>query len=113
MQPEPDRQTATDFAKTFPKIPALQRHMVRCGKTPCRCSRGQLHESWRLIWRDYDGRQRRRYVHRAEVDQVRSIVEDRRAKRDQDRRQLNQALADLKLLSRLYRDFHRTGRYGY
>ena len=112
-QPEAPVQTATEFAKTCPKIPTLQRHMVRCGKTPCRCSRGQLHESWRLVWRDYDGRQRRRYVRRADVDQVRAILTTRRAKRTQDRLQLNQAIADLKLLTRLYRGFRRTGRYGY
>ena len=111
MQPEPDRQAVTDFAETFPKIPALQRHMVRCGKTSCRCSRGQLHESWRLVWRDQYGRQRRRYVPRQDVKQVRAIVDRRRTQRNAEYHQLNQALADLKRFMRLYRNYQRLGVY--
>ncbi len=113
MQPKSDRQAVTDFAETFPKIPALQRHMVRCGKTSCRCSRGQLHESWRLVWRDQYDRQRRRYVPRQDVEQVREILESRRAKRDAERFRMNQALADLKRYMRLYRHYLRTGVYDY
>src|SRR5680860_932243 len=81
------RLSATEFAKTFPKIPSLQLHRVRCGKGNCRCSQGRLHTSWRLVWRNYYGQQRRRYVRKAEVEAVRAIIE-RRQWIERERRQL-------------------------
>ena len=72
-------ESAIKFVKTFPKTPALVRHPVRCGKPNCRCATGERHESWRLVWWDRTGRQRHRYVPKAELDSVRAIVEWRRA----------------------------------
>ena len=44
---------------------------VRCGRSPCRCERGERHGPyWYLRWRDSTGRQRRAYVPR---DRLRTI----------------------------------------
>ena len=98
---------STVFAETFPKVPALVRHPVRCGSPSCRCTRGELHESWRLVWRAADGRQRRRYVRRADLEAVRAIV-GRRAEEARAAR-LERAIAggELRTLIRLYRELVR------
>ena len=95
------------FAETFPKTPALVRHPVRCGKPSCRCARGELHESWRLVWRDGDGTQRHRYVRRAELDAVRAIVTARAGAAQAERRRRAEAAAELRTLMRLCRDLER------
>ena len=51
---------------------------VRCGKPHCRCARGDLHGPYHYrFWRE-QGRLRRVYVRRAEVDGVRAACELRR-----------------------------------
>jgi hypothetical protein len=74
----------TDFAETFPKIPALVGHGTRCGKPTCRCTRGQLHPTHYLRWRD-GSVQRRRYVRTADVPVVRAILAKRRQQRATER----------------------------
>ncbi len=98
---------ATVFAETFPKVPALVRHPVRCGSPSCRCARGERHESWRLVWRGQDGRQRHRYVRQADLAAVREIV-GRRAEQARARR-LERAVAsaELRALMRTCRELMR------
>ncbi len=100
----------TVFAETFPKVPALVRHPVRCGSPSCRCARGELHESWRLVWRGQDGRQRHRYVRRADLEAVRAIIGQRAAEARAARRERAIAGAELRTLIRLYRELVREGR---
>ena len=76
--------SVTDFAKTFPKIPALVAHGTRCGKPHCRCTHGQLHPTHYLRWRD-GSLQRRRYVRAADVPAVRAILAWRREQRRRER----------------------------
>ena len=92
--------SVTDFAKSFPKTPALVRHPVRCGKRNCRCGRGHLHESWRLVWRNSDGIQRHRYVPKAALADVRVIVDHRRATERLMRRLVEDSRAELKEMRR-------------
>ena len=76
---------ATEFAETFPKIPALITQYTRCGKADCRCQRGELHGPYVFLrWRE-GRRQRRRYVPVAEVDAVQKIIVRRRWERAVER----------------------------
>ena len=95
------------FVQTFPKTPALVRHPVRCGKPTCRCARGERHESWRLVWRGSDGKQRHRYVRREELHDVREIVTARAETARAARRERAEATRELRALMRLYRDLCR------
>lgn len=98
---------ATVFAETFPKVPALVRHPVRCGSPTCRCAGGELHESWRLVWRGQDGRQRRRYVRKADLAAVREIVRRRADRARSVRLEGTVASAELRAMVRLYRELVR------
>src|SRR5215211_8765100 len=99
----PERST-TVFAETFPKIPALMRHPVRCGKPNCRCARGEVHDSWRLVWRGPDGRQCHRYVRRGDLPAVQGIIARRRAERRQTRLAMVRSVCQLQRLMRLCRE---------
>jgi len=75
---------AIEIAETCPKIPALVAYTTRCGKPTCRCTRGLLHPTQYLRWRE-GSVQRRRYVWAADVPAVRAILEKRREQRRADR----------------------------
>jgi len=107
METDTPSPSATVFAETFPKVPALVRHPVRCGSPSCRCAGGERHESWRLVWRGQDGRQRHRYVRQADLEAVREIVR-RRAEQARARR-LERAVAndEVRALIRLCRELVR------
>ncbi len=80
-----------EFAETFHKTPALVCHTVRCGKPTCRCMTGEGHGPyWFLRWRD-GAHQHRRYVKKADLAEVRAVVQRRRAEDRADR--LARALA--------------------
>lgn len=99
--------SATTFAETFHKTPALVSYRVRCGKAHCRCTTGELHGPyWFLRWRDGD-RQRRRYVKAGELDAVRAIVERRQSEERARRIALASALTDLQELNRWLRQTER------
>ncbi len=88
----------------FPKTPALIRHPVRCGRPNCRCACGEQHESWRLVWRGGDGRQRHLYVRKTELQAVRRIVELGQAEERRAREATTGALAELRQIARLCRE---------
>ena len=94
----------TVFCETFPKVPALVWHPVRCGSPSCRCAGGERHESWRLVWRGQDGRQRHRYVRKADLEAVRAIVGRRAEEARATRRERAIAGAELRALVRMYRE---------
>ncbi|MCI0458552.1 MAG: hypothetical protein L0Z62_16435 [Gemmataceae bacterium] len=53
----------------------------RCGRTTCRCARGELHGPYFCrFWRE-GGRLKKVYVRRADVDKVRSRCQARRLAR--------------------------------
>lgn len=100
---------ATKVAELLPKIPALVRHPVRCGKPNCRCAHGQLHEAWRLYWRGPNGRQRFRHVPKVELDAVRAILAERRHQRMLDRLTLRFGRERVRRLEQWLRE-HETNR---
>ncbi len=107
MAIETSARPTTVFAETFPKVPALVRHPVRCGSPSCRCAGGELHESWRLVWRGQDGRQRRRYVRKADLAAVREIVRRRADQARTARLERAVANAECRAMIRLHRELVR------
>ena len=67
--PRPGRQMKV--GGLLPKTGSVQAEWRRCGKPACRCTRGTPHGPyWYLRWRE-DGRQRRRYVSREQLNALR------------------------------------------
>lgn len=96
----PARLSATKFAETFHKTPALVAYRVRCGKPGCHCATGERHGPyWFLRWRD-GARQRRRYVSAEELDAVRVVITRRKSADRSERLARYGALADLRELKR-------------
>jgi hypothetical protein len=106
MTEQPVRESAAEFAQVSPKIPALCRYPVKCGRPNCRCARGHLHESWRLVWWSPGRRRHYRYVRRSELAQVRAILAKRMADRQRARAERISATYQLRELSRLLRAFY-------
>jgi len=48
----------------------LQKRRVRCGKTNCKCAKGEPHTAFYHVWHT-DGRRYQKYVRRSQVDEVR------------------------------------------
>lgn len=102
---EPARLTATQFAETFYKVPALVTHGVRCGKPNCKCATSEYrHPSTCLFWRDGYGKLRRRYVRKAEVNEVREIIELRQAIAREQRRERDLSRLHVRTLMRWLRE---------
>src|SRR5215216_724679 len=74
-----------ELAESLYKTPSLVSHKTRCGRSNCRCARGELHGPyWYLYWREGTV-QRRRYVRPTELPAVRALCERRRAQDHHDR----------------------------
>ena len=97
-----------ELAKTCHKIPALISYRVRCSRPNCHCAAGEDHGPyWFLRWRDHAGRHRRRYVQAADVEAVQAIISQRRAERQERRREAAEAKTWLRQLRALVRDLER------
>jgi hypothetical protein len=89
--------------RPLPKIEplrgSLQPELKQCGRAACRCTGGELHGPyWSLRWRER-GRQRRRYIRPADLDQVRAgLAEWRRL--HPPARSMRDELAELRRLFR-------------
>lgn len=93
-----------DFAKSCPKIPVLAPTWKTCGKTSCRCQRGDLHGPyWTVRWRE-GSIHRRRYVRPSDVPAVRAILITRHHLRQQERQEAAETLAIWRALRQLSRD---------
>jgi hypothetical protein len=59
--------------KTLPKMLPGEVHAQprRCGKSNCRCVRGELHPAYFRFWTE-DGRRRKAYVRRADLEETRA-----------------------------------------
>ena len=86
MATETSARPITVFCETFPKLPALVRHPVRCGSPSCRCAR------------------------RADLEAVRAIVRRRADEARCARLERTAAAADLRALVRLCRELLSEGR---
>jgi hypothetical protein len=79
---------------------------VKCGKANCKCSRGELHGLYFYRYTWHEGRRRKSYVKRSEVEQVRAacaeyrkVQRQLRAGRAEYKRTLAYARALLRMLS--------------
>jgi hypothetical protein len=74
----------TKCPETLPKIPlpgVVRPQWVRCGRSNCRCARGQLHGPYFYrFWRE-GGKLKKAYVRPAELEQVRAQCDARRKQR--------------------------------
>jgi hypothetical protein len=77
----------TKSLNKLPKTPAeilnggVYQQLVRCGKSNCRCASGDLHKGYYYYIRRVNGRQRKTYVPKQEVQAVSKLVRDSRAAR--------------------------------
>ncbi|MFL6229034.1 MAG: DUF6788 family protein [Pyrinomonadaceae bacterium] len=74
-------------AESLPKIlemaaatGSLHAQRVRCGKSNCKCARGEPHVAYYFFW-STPGGVRKHYVRRADVPAVCAAVEQRRCRR--------------------------------
>jgi hypothetical protein len=71
---------------------ALIEQRVRCGKPTCKCASGSevdLHGPYTYrVWRDDDGKQRKQYVKRSDLEEVRAAIacRERRLKAEREER---------------------------
>ena len=74
--PPAENKPPETLPKTLPGVVCAQ--WVRCGKTGCRCARGQRHLADCRFWRE-DGRVRKQYIRRTDVPGVRACCQARQA----------------------------------
>src|SRR5687768_14229091 len=81
------RERPRNLPKMLPKSPAeitnggLYHQAVRCGNAKCRCAAGALHEGYYYFIRRIDGRLRKTYVPKQQVDRVFLLVQESRRRR--------------------------------
>jgi hypothetical protein len=68
----------------------LQRQRVKCGKSRCKCSRGEMHEAFYLFY-SRRGKQLKFYVRRDDVAKVKKFVEERKRRDAAFRAEMGQA----------------------
>ena len=75
------------MSETLPKtLPGVVcSHMVRCGKLNCKCQRGELHGPYYYrFWRE-DGKLRKQYVPRSQLEAIRLCCSRRRLAQQETR----------------------------
>lgn len=77
---------------------SLHTQRVRCGKSNCRCARGDLHEGYYYFFWRLGRRQMKLYVRREDVATVRAVIEARRHTRSTWRSEIREASAFLRRL---------------
>jgi hypothetical protein len=94
--------SARKSADSLPKIltlagrsGSLQRQRVHCGKSNCKCSRGQLHEGFYFFFWTQT-RMLKFYVRRRDVELVAEAIGTRRRRRAAFRAEMNEARAFLR-----------------
>jgi len=103
--------TDTQATETLESLPKMLPGTVcvqwqKCGRKNCRCTRGELHGPYFFrFWRE-DGKLRKAYVKRSELETVRKQC----AARQQQRLQLRQGLNDWRNLRDLVREHEPDGR---
>jgi len=104
---EQPRLSATEFAESHYKTPALVEHGIRCGKPNCKCARSDYrHGPYAyLYWRDGAGHAHRVYVPKAELARVREIVKLRQAIDRQRHHVLAEARDYLRYLRQLGKEY--------
>ena len=63
----------------------LYAQAVRCGKGSCRCASGDLHRDYHYFFRRRGGKLLKSYVPKADVGELRKIIEAARAERAREK----------------------------
>ena len=106
LSPAALARSPLEIAETFPKAMGLAfvEHGGRCGTKGCRCTRGELHPTAYLRWRE-NGRQRRLYVRQDDRDAVRAIIARRRHERVQERLNHADGMMTWRRMARLVEEY--------
>jgi lipopolysaccharide export LptBFGC system permease protein LptF len=79
----------------------LQR--VRCGKSNCKCARGEKHTAYYYFTR-VNGKLTRTYVRKSELKELTVLVDDAKLRRQQSRQAMKEANESIKETSRYLRE---------
>jgi len=92
------KSDAKNSADYLPKILAMARYQgslqeqwVKCGKTNCKCSRGQLHGPYIYFFVSLSDGLTKSYVRHADVPVIRAIVAERKRRHSLFQSQIKQA----------------------
>jgi hypothetical protein len=90
----------------LPKIAAqggtVHKQFVRCGKSSCKCARGELHGAYYYYFVRVNGRLRKRYLKTDEVEAIQAACKARREDEKATRQQTRQAqLSVREIIARL------------
>jgi hypothetical protein len=99
----------TKFRKMLPKtiyeIPngGIYKQAVRCGKSNCKCARGEKHSAYYFFTRR-DGKLSKTYIRKAELENFKQLVDRAAADRNEERRMDRDTNALIKRLRQSMRE---------
>ena len=103
------RRSENNCPTTLPKMlpGAVCEQWVRCGRANCRCARGEKHGPYFFrFWRE-DGRLRKQYIKRPDVDRVRAECEERRSEARLEKQILDELWNESRAMSKVLRELER------
>lgn len=96
------RHNQKKSADSLPKIlrlagrsGSLQRQRVRCGKTNCKCARGELHEGYYFFFWTHT-RILKFYIRRGDIETISKVISVRRRRQAAFHAEMNEARAFLR-----------------
>jgi hypothetical protein len=87
--------------KILPGHVALK--LVRCGKSNCKCARGERHKAFYHVTY-FEGVRYRRYIHKAEVEHVRAACQEHRQQQSELRKGRRQSSLLIRLAKAMFRE---------
>lgn len=99
----------TKTENLLPKIAAhggsVHRQFVRCGKSSCKCARGELHGAYYYYFIRVNGRLKKRYLKPHQVEEIQSACLARRKSQREQRIRLSEALSNIREVVARLRQF--------
>jgi hypothetical protein len=97
----------TKTEKTLPKIlcGTVHREFKKCGKSNCKCARGELHGAYYYHFVRVDRKLKKRYLKASEVEQVKIACLGRREKEKEQRTHQRAAWKHLREIREEIREF--------
>ncbi len=93
--------------KVLPKIlcGSVHREFKKCGKSNCKCAKGQLHGTYYYHFVRVDGKLKKRYLKASEVEQIQIACLERREKEKVQRARQRAGWKQLRELRSEIREF--------
>ena len=106
MEEAPENKIEKMLPKTAVEIinGGVYEQSVRCGKSNCRCARGELHQGFYYYFTRVNGRLRKAYIPKKFVEELTTLVAAARATRTNDRSILARNREALREMKDLLRD---------